>query len=197
MEENNLEIPGANEEITGVDNTEKDNAAAETKENVEKTFTQEDIDRIISRTIARERKKAEEEKTEAEKLAKMSAEEKAKHEFEKEKAKFEEERQAYLKEKLELQVTKELASKNLPTEFSKYLVAGDADKSLENIKEFESLFNNALEKHINEKLKGKTPAIGGQNTATGPTKEQFKKMSLAEQSNLFNTNRELYDSLIK
>ena len=172
--------------------------ATETKEEIiEKSFTQEDIDRIINRTIAKERKKADEDKQEAEKLAKMSAEEKAKHEFEKQKLEFEEKLKSFEKKELELQITKELSSKNLPTEFSKYLLGNDAESSLENIKEFEVLFNNALDKHTHEKLKGSTPKIGQVVQGGGITKEQFKKMNIAERNNLAQSNIELYNILSK
>lgn len=178
------------------ENTTKNNeVATETKE--EKTFTQEDINKIIAKTIAKERKRAEEEKTEAEKLAKMTAEEKAKHEFEKAKAEFEKEKQAYLREKLEMQVSKELIENNLPAEFSKYLTGEDAESSKENIDEFKELFNNALEKLVNERLKGQTPSAGGKATIVTISKEEFRKMSVLERQKLYERDRELYEQLSK
>ena len=162
-----------------------------------KVFTQDDIQKIINKTIAKERKRAEEEKTEAERLAKMSAEEKARHEFEKEKAMFEEERQAYLKEKLEMQVVRELNQKNLPMEFSKYLVGSDAEQCLENIKEFEMVFNAALDRLVNQRLKGTTPQVGKVEVSGGISKEDFRKMSLAERQKLYYENIELFTELNK
>ena len=53
-------------------------------------------------------KKLEDEKSEAEKLAKMSADERAKAEFEKEKTKFEQDRAQFNRDRLELETVKEL-----------------------------------------------------------------------------------------
>lgn len=161
-----------------------------------KTFTQEDINKIINKTIAKERKKAEEEKSEAEKLAKMSEAEKQQALFEKQKAEFEKERASYLKEKLELQVVKELSQKSLPTEFSRYLIGVDAEECLANITEFETTFNSALEKLVNERLKGTTPQVA-KTTTGGISKEQFKKMGMVERQKLYIEDRELYMELSK
>ena len=67
------------------DNTTKDNTTKENNNKAPevKTFTQEEVDKIIEKRLAKERKKAEDEKKEAEKLAQMNADEKAKYELEK------------------------------------------------------------------------------------------------------------------
>jgi uncharacterized membrane-anchored protein YjiN (DUF445 family) len=156
---------------TNTDNTET--KITDTKDKDEKLFTQEDIEKIISKRLDRERKKSEEEKVEAERLAKMSAEERAKAEFEKEKSKFEEERQQHQREKLELQVTKELANKELPTEFSKYLIGADAETCMNNIKEFETTWQKAIEKSVDSKLKGSTPKAGSGDTSQSSTSTGF------------------------
>ena len=194
LENNNVETSMVDSTENKENTTKNNGVATETKE---KTFTQEDINKIIAKTIAKERKRAEEEKTEAEKLAKMTAEERAKAEFEREKAKFEEERQAYLREKLELQVAKELTDNNLPGEFSKYLTGKDAESSKENIKEFTELFNNALEKLVTERLKGQTPSVGKSGQVSSISKEQFVKMSIVERQKLYERDRELFEQLSK
>lgn len=196
LENNNVETSMVDSTENKENTTKNNEVATETKE--EKTFTQSDIDRIIAKTIAKERKRAEEEKTEAEKLAKMTAEEKARHEFEKEKEEFEKERQVYLREKLKMQVSKELIENGLPAEFSKYLTGEDAETSKANIDEFKNLFNNALEKLVNERLKGATPVTGGGATNTTMiTKEQFRKMNILERQKLYERDRELFEQLSK
>ena len=47
------------------------------------------------------------------------------------------------------------------------------------------------------KVKGAKPGEGSDPDSKGLTKEQFNKMSYKERVNLFNENRELYDSLTK
>lgn len=130
----------------------------------EKTFTQQEVDNLIQKRLDRALKKAQEEKEEAEKLAKMSEAERQKALFEKEKAEFEEERKKYQREKLELEVTKQLSSKNLPVEFGTYLLGENAEDSFNRIKEFEVKWQQALEKAINERLKGNTPKVATVST---------------------------------
>lgn len=140
------------------DNTKNETVATE------KTFTQEEVDSLIQKRLDRALKKAQEEKEEAEKLAKMSEAERQKALFEKEKAEFEEERKKYQREKLELEVTKQLNSKGLPIEFGSYLLGENAEDSFNRIKEFEVKWQQALEKAINERLKGNTPKVATVST---------------------------------
>lgn len=156
---------------------------AEDKDN--KTFNQDDVNDIVSKRLAKERAKFEKdfkdklalEKKEAERLAKLSKDEREIEELRIEKEKFNKERLTFEKEKIELQVTKELAKKGLPITFANLLVTDDADTSLENIKSFEKDWQEALEKAVVEKLKGTSPKTGG--TVNGETSGLGKR--LAEQ----------------
>lgn len=145
------------------DNTKNETVVNETVV-AEKIFTQQEVDNLIQKRLDRALKKAQEEKEEAEKLAKMSEAEKQKALFEKEKAEFEEERKKYQREKLELEVTKQLSSKNLPVEFGTYLLGENAEDSFNRIKEFEVKWQQALEKAISERLKGNTPKVATVST---------------------------------
>lgn len=176
-------------ESSAVDSTKettKTDVATETENKDQKTFTQEELDKIIEKRLARALKKAEDEKQEAEKLAKMSAEEKAKFEFDKEKAKFEEERKQYQREKMELEVIKQLSSKGLPTEFSSYLIAESAEDALNNIKKFETEWQKAIEKAVNEKLKGSTPKAGSREVKTIYSTADLANMSVEEINKIWN-----------
>lgn len=133
----------------------------ETQETKTLTMTQEELDKIITKRLERERQKAETEKLEAEKLAKMSAEEKAKFELDKQKNEFEKERQKFQNERMELEITKQLSNEDLPVSFAKYLMSDNAESAMSNIKEFKTLWTNSLETEVNKRLKGTTPKSGG------------------------------------
>lgn len=194
LENNNVETSMVDSTIE--DTTKKENVAA--TENKEKTFTQEDIDKIIARTIARERKKAEEEREEAAKVAKMTAEEKAKHEFEQEKKRFEEERALYLKDKTKMTLERKLMENELDVNLADFLIAEDEDTSLDNLNKFKEIFNSCLEKAVAKRLKGETPKTGGfSNKDEGITKEQFKKLSILERQKIYESDRELFERLSK
>ena len=170
----------------------------QTTEQTVKTFTQEEVDKIIAKRLAREKKdieaKIEAERREAEELAKLSEAEKQKKLFEKQVAEFEATKKAFEQEKLLNETSKQLASKNLPIEFAEMLKAQDAESTFENIKIFEAKFNEAVEKLVNERLKGKTPKAQT-GAVEGVTKEAFNKMSYKERLELYNSDPELYNKL--
>ena len=166
-----------------------------------KTFTQEEVDKMITKRLQRERKdieaKIEAERKEAEELAKLSEAEKQKKLFEKQVKEFEETKRAFENERLLNETSKQLASKNLPIEFAEMLKGNDAEKTFENIKLFEAKFNEAVEKVVTERLRGTVPKTTTSLNNTSITKEQFNKMDLAQRQKLFNDNRELYNELSK
>ena len=123
-------------------------------------------------------KKLEDEKSEAEKLAKMSADERAKAEFEKEKTKFEQDRAQFNRDRLELETVKELGKQGLDVEFSSFLMGENAESTNENIKLFKEKFDIAVENAVNERLKGKTPKTTDKNTTI--SSDSLRGMSVAE-----------------
>ena len=164
-----------------------------------KTFTQEEVDKIVAKRLAREKKdieaKIEAERKEAEELAKLSEAEKQKKLFEKQVREFEETKKAFEAEKLLNETARQLASRNLPTEFAEILRAQDAETTYENIKVFEEKFNVALERMVNERLKGTAPKVATGAVTPGVTKEEFKKMNLKERFALRDKDPDLYREL--
>lgn len=129
-----------------------------------KTFTQEELDAIVSKRLAKEKTKLEEErkalltKAEQEKeLAKLSEKERAQKEFELKQSEFEKERQEFQRQKLELETVKELDKRSLPVEFSNMVLGEGSEDTLERINAFEKQWQAALEKAVNERMKGTTP----------------------------------------
>lgn len=102
-------------------------------------------------------------RSEAERLAKLSD---ADREAEEKKA-FQTEREQFKREQLETETTKQLALKGLPTDFAKQLTGKDATETLANIAAFEKQYNAALEKGVNDRLKGSSPKAGGTTAASG------------------------------
>nr|DAE54165.1 MAG TPA: Major capsid protein [Caudoviricetes sp.] len=186
---------------TSVEEVQEQTETTEVKAKEEvKTFTQEEVDKIIAKRIAREKKdieaKIEAERKQAEELAKLSEQEKASKLLEIKEKELEEKIRAFESEKLLNETSKQLASKNLPTEFAEILKGVDAETTLENIKVFEEKFNAALEVKVNERLRGNVPKVATKVAGT-ITKEDFAKMSYADRVKLFNENRELYNQLNK
>ena len=166
-----------------------------------KTFTQEEVDKMISKRLQRERKdieaKIEAERKEAEELAKLSEAEKQKKLFEKQVREFEETKKAFENERLLNETSKQLDAKKLPIKFAKLLKGKNAEETFENIQLFEVEFNEAVEKVVTERLRGNVPKTTTSSSLTSITKEQFKKMDLMQRQELFNKDRELYNRLSK
>lgn len=169
--------------------------ATPTNDNVvqeEKTFTQEDLDKILAKKFAQWERKAEQrandkakEVEEAEKLKRMSETERQQAEMKKQLEEYNKMKSEMAREKLSNQVVKELASRNLPCEYSEYvMVEGDAEATMERLSTFAEKYNADIQKEVdrlvNERLRGKAPATSTVQTKTSFTVEDIKNMSSDE-----------------
>lgn len=150
------------------------------------------IDKRVSQALATQKQKLDE----ANRLANMSAEERREAEYQ-EKIKALEEREAKLaRAEMLTELTKQLSEKNLPVESADFLLGKDADATSANLKAFEKMFNKAVSAQVAQQLGGNAPQASTNETGA-ITKEQFSKMTLAQQSQLYRDNPELYNSLVK
>lgn len=137
-----------------------------------KTFTQEELNKIVAERIAKERKKLDAERLkqqeiqeklieeESEKLAKMTEAEKIKAKAERERkrfedkvAKYEAEMKAFEQEKIKNQTMKLLNEKGLPVELCQFIQSNTADEIMENVEVFEKCWSEAIEKSVNARLR--------------------------------------------
>ena len=188
--------------------------AVETTVKEEKTFTQDELNKIVAERVAKERRKLDAEilkqqemqerliEEESEKLAKMTEAEKVKAKAERERKKFEEkvaryeaEMKAFEQEKIKNQTMKLLGEKGLPIELCQFINSNTADEIMENVEVFEKCWSEAIEKSVSERLRGSIPKT--KVTVGGITKEEFKKMSLSQQAEIARNNKDLYLELSK
>ena len=179
-----------NEEVT--ENIETTEQVENVEVKNEKTFTQEELGKILNKKFAQWQKKTEEAKLEAERRAKLTEAEK----LAEERKEFEALKKQFEYEKRVNSTSKVLASNNLPVEFADFLISDSDEATTQRVDLFKNAFNEAVEKLVNERLKGNTPKVGTSKTLE-VTKEQFKKMDLMQRQELFNKNRELYNKLSK
>ncbi|WP_404354623.1 DUF4355 domain-containing protein [Exiguobacterium aurantiacum] len=168
---------------------------ADEQQQEEKKFSQEEVDGIIKSRLEREMKKFKQELSEAEKLAKLSEEEKAKLEIEKIQKELESEKAQFQKEKLEMEATKILSKEGLPVDFAPVLLGADAEQTKANIDTFKASFQDAVQKAVDEKIKGGYTPKTGASDVPAITVEQFKTMDFEARTQLFNENPELYKKL--
>lgn len=104
---------------------------------------------------AEQAKAIEDAKTEAEKLAKMNAEQKAQYEKEKQEADFNKRMSELTTRELRAEAKDTLASEGVPLELADVLNYTDAEACKKSIESVKTAFQSAVEKAVNEKLKGK------------------------------------------
>lgn len=153
-----------NKTVETVDNS-VDNSKKEVK--TEKTFTRDEVNKMISAEKDKIRKELEAEKTEAERLAKLSSEERLKEEMNNYKTRAEKSEAMLNAYQLKDQTVKE--NSDIPVDlinlidFGKYNTAELAKEQVELIK---NVYKKAVENGVNESLKEKTPVTKLSDTTT-------------------------------
>lgn len=181
---------GAAEQATGA--TDAGEAA---DKSAGKTFSQEDLDRIIGSKYAKWQKELddklkqakEEARTEAEKLAQMSEAQRVEHEREQLEKKMEE-REAAIKRReaevmrreLQAAAKETLAQKGLPPGLSDMLNYASADACNASIEKVEKAFRGSVQAAVDERLRGAgLPVRGGkQPDYDSMTDEEYYKTTL-------------------
>ena len=109
--------------------------------------------------------KLESEKKEAARLAKLTAEQREKELFERQKADFAAQQQAFQREQMLNSTMIELQKESLPMQFAEYLLADSAETVAANITAFKSKWQEAVQKAVDDRLKGTTPKGGAKQDA--------------------------------
>lgn len=123
--------------------------------------------------------KVQEAVTEAEKMAKMNAEQKAQYEREKKEKEIADREAALTKRELMATAKEQLAEKGLPISLADVLNYASAEECSASIEAVGKAFQEAVEKAVNDRLSGgKPPKKAGDKAAY--TMEQIKNMSTAE-----------------
>ncbi|AOR23893.1 hypothetical protein [Clostridium taeniosporum] len=94
----------------------------------------------------------------------------------------------FKKEKLQFELSKNLESKGLSSKLATYLNT----QGVEDLETYLNEFADIVGKQTNNYKPSNHNPIGG-----NITKEDFNKMGLMERTNLYNTNKQLYDILSK
>lgn len=132
---------------------------------------QSEFDRRVAKALETAKAKWETEKatelenarTEAEKLSKMKADEKAKYQEEKRIAELEKREKDITVRELKATALETLAEKELPKELAEILNYESAETCNSSIEEVEKAFQNAVNKAVNEKLRGGNPPKSSQS----------------------------------
>lgn len=155
------------------DNQDNQNNQSEDKNQAIKTYTEEEVQKMVKDRVAREKKAAEKAVEEAKKLAKMNEDEKAKYELEK----LQKELEDYKKKESFYGLSKE-ASKMLSEheitaddDLLTFVVKETAEDTQVAVNSFVSLINAKVEEGVKKALTGKPPKVTTNNKTL--TKQQI------------------------
>lgn len=168
--------PAGTDPAGGQDPAVADPAGTDPKNEPEKKYTDEDVNRIIDRKFAEWEKKQSKAKSEAEKLAGMNAEQKEKYENEQLKKQVEELLRKDALGKMATVARGMLGEKNISVsdDLIEMLISDDAEKTKSSVDSFITAFQLAVEKAVKDALKGNPPKKTSEPTSI--TKEQIMEV---------------------
>lgn len=136
-----------------------------------KAFSQEEVDKIVQARLAKEAKKNADAvaaaRTEAEKLATMTAEQRAAHDQQERESKLAQREADIARRELRATALQTLAEKKLPATLADTLDYTDADKCNASIISMEKVYRASVQQGVEERMKGNPPpAATGTPTST-------------------------------
>lgn len=188
MEENktNQTVEGLAEEI-------KTEPKTYTEEEVNKLL-QAETDRRVSQALDKQKKKYEKE------ISLSQLDEEARNQAEKDMriAELQEQLKEFTILQNKNEVIKVLNARGLNPAFADLVEIGeDVQEAQAKIEQLDKLFKQAVAEEVKKRLSSGTPNIGNSAPENEITKEKFQKMTLAQQSQLFAENPELFKELTK
>lgn len=192
------------EKITQVEGSANETLTTEVgKENV-KTYTEEEVqallqreaDRRVSSALKKQQKEFEIKMAEADRLKAMDDSQRKEYEYNQKLQELEQREKDFAVAQNKLEATKVMANRGLPVEFVDYIVAEDAETMLENINVFERAFKSAVSDAVSKKISNPSPKQGAAQQ-TGMTREDFKKLNISQQAELYRTNPKLYEQMVQ
>lgn len=198
-----------------VTNESTDNA---NEQPVEKTFSQKEVDELlqaetdrrVNEALAKSKtkwqKELEAKMAEEKRLSQLSAEERQKEierkeaeKFQAERDEFEKARAEFARQKLEMELFRELEAEKLPTSFSKFLMGADTESTFANLQAFKTEYQTALQKaveqHVQEALRGNAPS-SATNSNKAMTRKEFINLPSKERSRMIKENPELVQEIL-
>lgn len=183
---------------TGAEATEP--ATENTENNESKTFNYDEVMQLLQRETDKrvtEALKTQQKKYEKQlSLSKLDGEERAKAEKDARIAELEEmlRDRDIANNKSELKSV--LASRGLSAEFADIInITDDIEASQANIDKLDKLFKAAVKAEVEKRLAGSAPKGNGAAATAEMTKEEFAKLPLSQQAEIYRTNPELYKKL--
>lgn len=185
-------LENKNTELQENEGQEQSTNNAYTKEEVD-LLLQRESDRRVSQALAKQKKDYEKKLS----LVNLDEQQRAAAEKDMRIAELQEQLKEYAIERNKSELKTVLGNRGLSPAFADIIAIGDdLDEAQERIDTLDKLFKAAVAEEVKKRLAGGTPKVG--SVGSGDiTPEQFRKLNLVQQNELYNTNRELYEKLTK
>ena len=199
------------EESKSIDPDGKPQQETKDSEPSGKTYSQDDVNKMMGAKAKQLEEKfngqleslKEEWMSKGEERAGMNAQQKAEAELDDKRQaladqeKRLQERLDAVDEKNALAATKSALTDNkIPVEFAEFVTSKDDDVRKNNIDKFIDLFNKAVQDSVEQRVQGThTPQNGGQVVAGSLTREDFAKLNMDQQTQIYRENPDLYNKL--
>lgn len=146
----------------------KDEKVELTAEELQKRIESES-DRKLAKALEKKQKEWEQQQEKAikealekhERLSKLSEKERKEEELTQKEKELAEKEAEIARKILRSEAVEDLQEKGLPANFADFLLAEDAEKTLENINNFKKAFDEAVNAAVKERLRQDTPPAGG------------------------------------
>ena len=179
---------------------EQENTETATENTESKTYTQDEVlqllqretDKRVTEALKTQQKKYEKQLS----LSKLDGDQREKAEKDARIAELEEmlRDRDIANNKSELKSV--LASRGLSAEFADIInITDDIETSQSNIDKLDKLFKAAVKAEVEKRLAGSAPKGNGATANAEMTKEEFSKLPLSKQAEIYRTNPELYKKL--
>ena len=190
------------EEINATVSTES-TETVDTQENVdtvqeekhERTFTRAEIGKILSAERSKWEAEQEAKENEAKKLSKMNADEKQKYQLDQREQELADREKAIARKELTAEAKAMLSERDLPVELVNVVDLTSAETVSESVAVLQKSWEQAVQKGVQEKLKGKAPINHAPTVNDELTVEEFRAMGYKSRNELFLKNPELYKKL--
>ena len=190
------------EEINATVSTES-TETVDTQENVdtvqeekhERTFTRAEIGKMLSAERSKWEAEQEAKENEAKKLSKMNADEKQKYRLDQREQELADREKAIARKELTAEAKAMLSERDLPVELVNVVDLTSAETVSESVAVLQKSWEQAVQKGVQEKLKGKAPINHAPTVNDELTVEEFRAMGYKSRNELFLKNPELYKKL--
>jgi len=190
------------EEINATVSTES-TETVDTQENVdtvqeekhERTFTRAEIGKMLSAERSKWEAEQEAKENEAKKLAEMNADEKQKYQLDQREQELANREKAIARKELTAEAKAMLSERDLPVELVNVVDLTSAETVSQSVAVLQKSWEQAVQKGVQEKLKGKAPINHAPTVNDELTVEEFRAMGYKSRNELFLKNPELYKKL--